>query len=172
MKISIKWFIFLAFTLLIILSVGFIITSSYQTSKNSILNHAKGVIENIITFSTDKAINHISIAKDASELTSNLAKQKILSSENFGKMEEYFVEQLKVHKQFFNIYYGNISGEFLMVSRDISDENIFFIKKIFYKNGQKTTETISKDINTKELSHQYLTNDNFDPRVRIVVYTK
>lgn len=166
MKISIKWALFLVFTLLVISSVGFIMTSSYHTSKNAILKHAKGIMDNVVTFTKDKAISHINVAKDASELTQGLATQKIVNSEDFAGMEEYFLEQLKVHKQFFNIYYGNENGAFLMVSRDSKQEELFYIKQILIKQGIRKVTLKTLNLSTKTAQTKQLNNDTYNPTVR------
>ncbi len=166
MKVSIKWALFFAFTFVIIISISFIITSSYLTSKDALLEHSKSVMETIITFTIDKSKNHILAAKDASELTQGLTTSKIVNTEDFEGMEKYFFEQLKVNYQFSNIYYGNSQGDFIMVSRDSKDSNSFKIKKIIIKDGLRvvTLKTIDSKFNL--LSLKPMDKDTYDPRTR------
>ena len=163
MKISIKWVLVFSFTLIITISIGFIIASSYITSKNALLSHAKSVMENIVTFTVDKSKNHILVAKDAAELTKGLTSSSVVNSEDFKGMEKYFFEQLKVNRQFANIYYGNFSGDFIMLSRD---KKSFKTKQITTAN--QIREVILKKINKnfELLEAKYLPKDKYDPRQR------
>lgn len=166
MKISIKWALLLAFTAVITLSTGFIITSSYHTSKDALLLHANKVMNNIVAFTTDKSKNHILVAKDATELTQGLASKRVVNSENFKGIEEYFFEQLQINKQFSNIYYANKQGEFVMVSRLSNEPNKFSIKKISYGDKSRKVTFRYIDKRFKTLNEEELKTDTYDPRVR------
>jgi len=166
MKISIRWVLVFAFTLVILISIGFVITSSYISSKNALLAHAQSVMRNIITFTMDKSKNHILVAKDATELTQGLTSSSVVNSEDFRGMEKYFFEQLKINRQFANVYYGNKNGDFIMVSRDTKNVDKFNIKTILNTDGVRTVTLRSVNSKFIFIDEKPLLNDNYDPRER------
>ena len=166
MKVSIKWVLVFAFTAIITLSIGFVIVSSYHTSKNALMTHAQSIMKNIITFTMNKSKNHILAAKDAAELTQGLTAKSVVNSENFEGMQEYFFEQLKVNKQFSNIYYANEKGEFVMVSRVESASKDFTIKRIIFENNKREVTLRTTDASFKTINVKKLPQDRYDARKR------
>lgn len=166
MKISIKWLLFSTFSLFIIACISFIILTSYYTSKKALLQHANYIMRNIVSLTTDKTIDHISVAHDTTILTQKLIYQNILDPHNLPTLKKYFLEQLKLHKQFFNIYYGNEDGTFLMLSRDKKQQNLFYLKQITFE-PQKIVLLESLDVEGKVLEKKFLSQDTYDPRIRL-----
>ncbi len=166
MKISIKWVLIFAFTSILSISIAFISISTYYTSKNALLTHAKEVMENIITFTIDKSKNHILVAKDATELTMGLTSSSVVNSENFDGMEKYFLEQLKINNQFSNIYYGNHKGEFIMASRSEESPDKFTVKKISLVNDLRVAILKTVDDSFATIGLKPLPDDKYDPRIR------
>lgn len=163
MKLSIKWGLLFSFTTIILASVGFIIASSYVTSKNELQRHAKLMMKNNVNFTIDKALKHIDLAKEAAKLTQGLTYKDVLNRRNFKELEKYFIEQLKVNKQFANIYYGNELGDFIMASRD---KNGFKIKQIKNRKDLRTVTIKKIDKESNFIETNDISDDIYDPRKR------
>jgi putative two-component system response regulator len=163
MKISLKTALVASFISIIVLSVGSIITSSFYSTKSVMEDHVQSIMENISTFAVDKSKSYMTIAKDAAELTHRLEYAAVVKSENIMGMEQYFYEQLRLHRQFSAIYYGNEQGDFVMVH---ANEKGYFSKVI--RHIGDTKEVIIKEYNKEMVleSVKETTQDSYDPRVR------
>jgi len=163
-KISIRWILILGMPGLVMGIISFIIFSTYFSSKQVFTEHAREIMKNISSYTIDKSRSHLNPARDAALLTSGLAVNKIVTSSKKNEMESYFYEQLMVHHQFSNIYYGTVEGEFVMVSR--RDDSNFLAKVINYSEGQKTVVFKEYDIFFDEYNRYSDPIDSYDPRTR------
>ena len=149
---------------LVIGIISFIILSTYFSSKLVFTDHAREIMENISSYTIDKAKSHLNPARDAALLTSGLAVNKIVTSSNKSEMESYFFEQLVINSQFSNIYYGTVDGEFVMVSR--RDHNGFLTKTISFPDGLRKVLFKESDLFYNEYSRYEDLEDIYDPRKR------
>jgi len=166
MKISMKWLLFTTFTLLIFGCIGFIILTSYYTSKKALLQHANYIMKNITTLTTEKTIDYISFAQKSTKLTQKLVLDGILDLNDSTMMQKYLLQQLKLHPQFFNIYYAKKDGTFLMLSRDNTQKDIFHLKHIVHKDKKRIVFLKKLDKKGKELSQKIALNDTYNPFLR------
>jgi two-component sensor histidine kinase/HAMP domain-containing protein len=167
MKISIKWALIGGFIGLQVIPVSIILVSSYLTSQKVLLRHAKGIMENIATFTIHEAQGYLNPAQDAASLTQRLADSDVISRQNKAALEQYFYEQLGLHADFAGIYLGSPTGEFLYVSRiDTKVTGGFRTKSISVNSGIKTTELIWKGPDQREIGREFDPTDAYDPRKR------
>lgn len=149
---------------LVIGIISFISLSTYFSSKQVFTEHAREIMGNISSYTIDKSRNHLNPARDAALLTSGLAVNKIVTSSNKSEMEHYFYEQLTVNHQFSNIYYGTVSGEFVMVSR--RGVNSYRTKIISITDEGRRVLFKETDPYFVE-NHRYMDpDDEYDPRKR------
>lgn len=167
MKFSIRRVLIFGIIGLVSVTVASIIISSSISSKQALLHHAKVIMSNIATFTSDKSIHHLIPARDAVELTRGLADSKVVNSESLEGMEKYFIEQLLIYPQFSNVYYGNENGEFIMVSRNQTSEEPGFTTKVISVYDQaKVVNIIKMDQSLKVIETHLDYNDTYDPRTR------
>lgn len=162
-KLSIKKVLLSSFLVVVASSVGLVIFTTYYSSKNIMTKHALEIMNHMSTFTIDKSKAFMQNAHDATKLTQALESKKVLQSDDVNKIEKYFIEQLKLYKQFSGIYYGNYKGDFIMVMRN--DKG--FLTKIIYNNkNAKKVIAIQYNKTYQILNKKHLLNDKYDPRTR------
>ena len=167
MKISIKTLLIGGFIGLQVIPTSIILASSYLTSQQVLLRHARDIMENIATFSIRDAQGYLAPAEGAAQLTQRLADSDVVSSHDDGLLEQYFYEQLALHTNFSGIYLGRPDGGFVFVSR-MNDKVAggYRTKLISPNGGERRTELIWKDPEQRELSRELDPGDTYDPRQR------
>ncbi len=144
--------------------ISFIILSTFFSTKLVFAEHAREIMNNISSYTIDKSRSYLYPARDAALLTNGLAVSKIVTSSKKSEMESYFYEQLLVNRQFSNIYYGTVNGEFIMVSR--IPERGFLTKVIQYEEESRTTLFKETDNSFQETNRYEDKLDKYDPRSR------
>ena len=152
---------------MIIVFASTIIISSSVTSRDVLSSHARTIMENITSYTIDKAENHLVPARNAAQLTRGLAKSNIVSRTNIKSMVAYFYEQLYLYPQFTGIYFGSVDGEFIMASRSDQPQKGGYLTKLITKqNGKRTIERVLKNAKGQLLRHEFDPTDKYDPRKR------
>ncbi len=164
MKLSIKKVLLFSFLVIVASSVSLIIFTTYYTSKNIMTQHALQIMNHVSSFTLDKSKTFMQNAQDATKLAQALEAKKVIQSEDIKKIENYFVEQLKLYDQFSSIYYGDYKGEFVMVMRNENG----YLTKIISKADKKTkiVKKIYYDKTMQVLKVEIIDDDTYDPRDR------
>lgn len=167
MRISAKFGLTFGFSGLIVVLAALIIFSSSLSSKMVLARHARTIMENIASYTIDKAQSHLEPARKAARLTLGLSQNDIVSSSDVNSMVAYFYEQLYLYPQFTGIYFGSAKGEFVMASRYNKLENGgFFTKVISNKGDKRKVEKIFKSSNGHLIRREFDPSDLYDPRKR------
>lgn len=167
MRPSSRWGLVLTYSGLIVIFAAIILLSSTLTSRQTLLGHARNIMENIASYTIDKSSNYLSPARDAARLTLGLAQSNILSSKDAEAMEAYFYEQLFIYPQFSGIYYGTVDGEFIMASRYNKFEQGGFYTKIITMGDQgRKTSLIYRGNDFQVTNRRFDPSDSYDPRRR------
>jgi putative two-component system response regulator len=118
-------------------------------------------MNNISIFALDKSKTYIKTAREAAQLTQRLEIKDVVSSENINGMEQYFYEQLSLHKQFASIYYANTKGEFLMVIKN----NDGYMTKIILIDEDNDKQVFNKfnDKFMNLMKVKRIDNDKYNP---------
>jgi N-acetylmuramic acid 6-phosphate (MurNAc-6-P) etherase len=69
MKISIRWALIAGFLGLIWGTQMIITSTSYVSSEQVLMNHAKNILSNITDFTAEQSMNHLGLAQGAAHLT-------------------------------------------------------------------------------------------------------
>lgn len=169
MKLSIRWVIITGFLGLIWGTQLIITSSSYISSENVLLKHAKNVMANITDLTMEQSQNHLSLAQSAAHLTKRLISSNVVSNElnHISVLEKYFIDQLVIYPHFAGIYYGTPTGDFFYVNRTNKKVNNGFRTKIIQTiNGKRTVLLTWRNENMEEISRNFLPSDTYDPRTR------
>lgn len=167
MKFTSRWSIISIYAGLIVVFAAMLLFSSTITSRKALLGHARNIMANIASYTTDKSSNYLLPARDAARLTRGLAKSNILSQNNSAAMEAYFYEQLFIYPQFSGIYFGTVDGEFIMASRYNKFEyGGYFTKTINKTEGERRVSLVYRDPNFKATERRFDSTDDYDPRER------
>ncbi|MFH1913532.1 MAG: ATP-binding protein [Pseudomonadota bacterium] len=167
MRIPSRLVITSVFAGLVVVLAALIILSSSLTSRAVLSRHARTIMENIASYTIDKAQSHLIPARQAARLTRGLSRTNIVSSRDIESMVAYFYEQLYLHPQFSGIYFGSKNGEFIMASRYNKIAQDGYYTKIIRIDGPKrTVEQIFKAADGSLIRRQFDPTDTFDPRTR------
>lgn len=167
MKRSAKWSLVFGFVALILSASTLIIVSSSVTSEAVLGKHVHTIMENIASYTIDKAESHLAPAPDAARLTLGLSKNNIVNNRDIDSMLAYFYEQLYISKQFSSIYLGTVDGEFIMASR--SNELVqggFLSKIIRVEDGKRTVTRVYRNADGHFMKTVTDIGDLYDPRKR------
>ncbi len=150
-----------------LIAVGATQVSSYVTTEEVLLGHARAIMENVAEETVDHAQDFLSPAEAAANLTQRLAYHDVVRSSSAGDLERYFFEQLKSSAQFAGIYYGTIEGDFFYVKTDSSRvDKGYRTKFISSMTGERQVRLIWRDENFKQVESSFDPDDRYDPRVR------
>jgi len=167
MKPSIKSVLVLGIIGLQFVTVSAILFSSYVTTEDVLLGHARQIMENVASDTIDRSEEFLSPAQTAADLTQRLADHNVLSSDNPKSMERYFFEQLRLYPQFSGIYFGATDGSFFFVKRDNEfAEGGYRTKIISTSGGARNVELLWRDANYAETGRNHDLEDKYDPRTR------
>jgi signal transduction histidine kinase/CheY-like chemotaxis protein len=167
MRIPVKAGLTFGFSGLIIIFASLIILSSSFTSKKVLSTHARTIMENIASYTIDKAEDYLAPARNAAQLTRGLSSSNIVNSRNIDSMVAYFYEHLFLYPQFSNIYFGSVDGEFIMTSRYNQIQQGGYLTKLVHTHaGKRIVEKIYLDSKGQTLQHQFDPTDKYDPRER------
>ncbi len=153
--------------LLLFVTSGFIIASSYIASERVLIGQARQILENLSEDVLGNTENFLDPAESAASLTEKLAHHEVVRSDNIEGMERYFFEQLQIYDQFAGIYFGTRKGEFYFVKRDNTvSEGGYRTKIITERMGRAGATLIWRDAEFKEVKRLVDHTDRYDPRVR------
>ncbi len=164
MKLSLKSLLILSFSLVIVISMSIILFTTYYTTKNSLSEQSYKIMENISVFAVDKSKTYMNLATDASNLTKNLQKRDVISTENQNELINYFYEQMNINQYFSGLYYASVDGSFTMLLKN----GIGFLQKnIMYDDeGNKTVKVFQNDKFMNKINERILKNDIYNPKIR------
>jgi signal transduction histidine kinase/ActR/RegA family two-component response regulator len=167
MRIPAKYVIVYGFTGLILVFAMLLIVSSSLTTRAVLSRHATTIMENIASYTIDKAQSYLEPARKAARLTQRLSQSGIVSSKKSATMAAYFNEQLTLNPQFSGIYFGSTDGEFTMVSRyNKLAKGGFLAKYVTFPNGKRRVEKTYTAANGNMLYREFDALDDYDPRKR------
>jgi len=165
MKYSLGLWLALCLAGLQLVAISIVVLSSYFTSERVLLEHARGLLSDVGTNTTEHSKGFLSPARGAAELAARLAENKIVSSDNSQQLEKLLFQQLQTAPQFAGVFYGDEQGNFVYVNR--GSENGAFRSKIITNNlGQHKTELIWRNSDFSITRQQLDPTDKYDPRVR------
>jgi len=166
MRIPAKYGLTFAFTGLILVFAILLIFSSSLTTRSVLSRHARTIMENIASYTIDKAQGYLEPARKAASLTRSLSQSGIVSSASSANMAAYFRQQLALNPQFSGIYFGTVSGEFTMVSRyGVLAHGGLFTKYIRIRGDERTVEKVYTS-DDHLLRRELDPADPYDPRTR------
>ncbi|MUM77086.1 response regulator [Pseudodesulfovibrio sp. F-1] len=167
MRIPSRLVITSVFAGLVVVLAALIIVSSALTSRTVLSRHARTIMENIASYTIDKAQSHLIPARQAARLTRGLSRTNIVSSRDTDSMVAYFYEQLYLYPQFSGIYFGSKDGEFIMASRyNLIAPGGYYTKIVRIDGLRRSVEQIYKAADGSMIRRQFDPTDTFDPRTR------
>ena len=168
MKLSLRMVLLIGVIGIQLLTVSGILLSSYLTTQDALLGHAKQLMLEVSNHVVDQSEQFLEPARITADLTRRLASSDVSAASDLHAMERLFFEELSLYPWFSGIYFGDVEGNFVFVKREQStDDDTAFVTKIIYSpKGVRHVELIKRTKNFDELERREDPADKFDPRTR------
>lgn len=149
------------------LAVLAVVTSSYVTSEQALIQHARNLLRDVGINTMEHSKGFLRPAAGAAELAARLAQNRVIASDDPVALEQLLFQQLQITPQFAGIYYGSEEGNFVYVMRRTDGPAQFRSKIITVDpDGSRRVELIWRDARFIEIFRELTPEDSFDPRKR------
>ena len=152
-----------------IVTVSAILISSYATTQDALLQHARQLMLELSVETIWRSEQFLEPARGAADLTQRLANNEVLQTRDFGAMERYFFEQLRLYPWFSGLYFGANDGSFVFVRRDDQRRDQaggFETKIISMQPSGRRVELVKRNKDFLDQGRSLDPKDQYDPRVR------
>ncbi|RCW81751.1 cache domain-containing protein [Paracoccus lutimaris] len=148
------------------LAVLAVVFSSYVTSQQALINHARDLLRDVGINTMEHSKGFLSPAQGAAELAARLAQNRVVASDDPQRLEQLLFQQLQIAPQFAGVYYGSENGDFVYVMRSPDGPGEFRSKIIDHPNGQRRTRLIWRSDDFSVVERRDDPADAYDPRQR------
>ena len=100
-----------------LVAITAVVSSSYLTSQQTLLEHARTQMVDVGTNVIQHTRWFMSPARSAAELSTALASNQVVRHEEREKLEGLLFQQLRSAPRFAGAYYGDEDGNFVYVKR-------------------------------------------------------
>jgi hypothetical protein len=149
------------------LAVLAVVSSSYVTSENALLQHARDLLRDIGINTIEHSKGFLGPAEGAAELAARLAQNRVIASDNQAQLERLLFQQLQLSPQFAGVYYGSEDGSFVYVMRSPDGPGPFRSKIITVSGAQRAVDLIWRDNDFNVVEERSDPADPYDPRTRL-----
>ena len=108
MKLSLGMILALCLAGLQFVAVTVVVFSSYLSSEKALLEHARDLLSDVGTNTIEHSKGFLQPAKGAVELSTRLAENRVVASDNYEQLERLLFQQLQISPQFAGIFYGRL----------------------------------------------------------------
>lgn len=147
------------------LAVLAVVFSSYLTSQQVLLAHARDLLSDVGNNTAEHSRGFLNPARGAAELAARLAQHRVVASDNPRQLEQFLFQQLRITPQFSGLYYGGEDGTFVYVMRDDGPAP-FRSKLITIKDGTRSVDFVWRTESFEVVERDHDPDDLFDPRTR------
>ena len=148
------------------LAVLVVVSSSYVTSEQALIRHARDLLSDVGTNTIEHARGFLRPAEGAAELAARLAQNRVIASDDPRLLEQLLFQQLLISPQFAGLYYGSAGGDFVMVMRSPGEAAPFRTKIISHQGGLRRVELFWRTSDFQAVRREYTPDDTYDPRTR------
>lgn len=146
-----------------LVAVSIVVSWSYFTSQQALLEHARSLLLDVGVNTIEHTKSFLTPARSAAELSTRLAESRIVRGEDSVLLERLLFQQLQSAPQFAGAYYGASNGNFVYVKRNGADE---FVTKVIDHARETPVELLTRDGEFNLQSRVGDPTDTFDPRSR------
>ena len=148
------------------LAVLAVVSSSYVTSEQALLRHARELLRDVGINTIEHSKGFLSPAEGAAVLAARLAQNRVVASDDPVLLERLLFQQLQIAPQFAGVYYGGEDGNFVMVMRDPKGPAPFRSKIITNAGPHRQVKFIWRDNDFHIVRSEWHPEDPYDPRSR------
>ena len=148
------------------LAVLAVVSSSYVTSEQALLRHARELLRDVGINTIEHSKGFLSPAEGAAVLAARLAQNRVIASDDPALLERLLFQQLQIAPQFAGVYYGSEDGNFVMVMRDPTGPAPFRSKIITNAGPHRQVSFIWRTDSFQIVRTESRPDDPYDPRSR------
>jgi diguanylate cyclase (GGDEF)-like protein len=149
-----------------VMTVFAVLASQRYATEHALREYSHELLKNVIDETRENAAGFLRRAQDSVALANNIFEAGLLQFDDIGKIERYFLEQLRVVPQIDALYYGDQYGNFVFSKRS-ADGDGFLTKLIQVEAASAERVTlIRRDQHLAETSRSFDPEDRYDPRER------
>ncbi len=153
--------------LLVLLTIAVVAIPQHFNAQRALNRHSQDLLVATIAEAQENAKAFLQVAEDAALLTRGLLATRVLSVEDDTTLEQYFIEQIRLHSQIDGIYLGRPDGSFVFAKReDGSDGSTTVTKFIEMTNQSRRVHRIWRDASGVVTKKADDPGDRYDPRAR------
>ncbi|AUH33174.1 cache domain-containing protein [Paracoccus tegillarcae] len=145
-------------------AVLLVVLSSYLTSEQALLNHARALLTDVGVNATEHTKGFLDPARGAAELAARLAQHRVVASDDPVLLEQFLFQQLRVTPNFSGLYYGDENGNFVYIMR--TDGPGPFRTKIIQTTPERSVKMMWRNEDFSIVDSTTDPEDMFDPRNR------
>ncbi|SDL52349.1 cache domain-containing protein [Aliiruegeria lutimaris] len=165
MKRSLGTLMVLGFAGIQFLAVLLVTFSSYLSSEKALLGHARAILFDVGSNTTEHARGFLNPAHGAAVLAARLAQSDVVARDDPDELEKLLFQQLLLVPQFAGIFYGTREGEFFYVMRD-DKTGLIRSKIVTFPEDERHTRLIWRDMEFGIQLERIDPTDKYDPRAR------
>ena len=150
------------------LTVFAVLASQQYAADRALHEHSHELLQNVVDETRENAVAYLQQAQDSVALAAGVFEANLLSGDEPGRLETYFLEQLRVLPQVDALYFGDTRGNFIFSKRNEKNGEPGFLTK-FIRNAEPEATRVTRIYRSPdfaELSREYDPNDEYDPRHR------
>jgi len=169
MKLSLRVVLLIGIIFVQLLTVFGILFSTYVTTQDALLNHARQLMQEVSRHTIDRSEQFLEPARVTADFTRRLADADIITVKNPQILERWFYEALRLYPWFSGIYFGGTDGSFVFVKREAKGakgDAAYLTKIISTQDGARTVALISRSDTFEIVTQRRDPADTFDPRTR------
>jgi len=167
LKLSIKHVLIVGIGTILFGTAAIIQTSSYLTTQDVLLEHARQLMWNLSQDTIDRSETFLKPAEAAADLSQRLANHDVVTNTTPEAMERYFFDQMQIYPHISGIYYGTANGSFHFVNRASGERaGLLRTKIIKSEDGVRRVELVWRNKNFQIVDRKSTPDDEYDPRQR------
>ncbi|MDJ0741650.1 MAG: diguanylate cyclase [Gammaproteobacteria bacterium] len=151
-----------------VMTVFAVLASQRFATERALREYSHELLKNVVDETRENAVAYLRQAQDSVALASRVFEADLLDISDPGRLERFFLEQLRVIPQIDSLYYGDLSGNFVFSKRDPDAADDGFLTKII-RNDASADERVTliyRDRHLTETARRLTPDDPFDPRDR------
>ncbi len=170
MKLSLRIVLLIGIIVIQILTVSGVLFSSYLTTQDALINHARQLMQEVSRHAIDRSEQFLEPARLTAALTRRLADANIIAVKDPKLLERWFLEEMRLYPWFSGVYFGGVDGSFVFVKRENgkNPDSAYLTKLIRVRanDGEREVELVTRSSEFQALNSRMDANDTFDPRDR------
>lgn len=154
--------------LLVVVAIAAVAIPQYFVAQHTLNKHSQELLVAKIDEAQENAKAFLQTAEDAALLTGGLLSNNVLGVAQDDALEQYFIEQIRLHSQIDGMYLGRPDGSFVFAKRDDDTDGSTTVTKFiqYESSALRRVHRVWRDASGKVTKKADDPTDRYDPRAR------